>query len=65
MINLMVTGGHIVKLTAFPGCKSTTCVVFTRPSLPEAVTVYVPGTALTNTDVCCKHNTQTSIIIIA
>ena len=46
---------HIVKLTAFPGCKSTTCVVLTRPSLPEAVTVYVPGTALTNTDVCYKY----------
>ena len=47
--------GHIVKFTAFPGCKSTTCVVLTRPSLPEAVTVYVPGKALTNTDVCCVY----------
>ena len=50
---------HIVKLTAFPGCRSTTWVVSTRPSLPDAVTVYVPGMALTNTDVCYKHNTST------
>jgi len=48
----------MVKVMAFPGSKSTTCVVLTRPSLPEAVTVYVPGAAFISTDDCYSTYTK-------
>jgi len=55
----------MVKVMAFPGSKSTTCVVFTRPSLPEAVTVYVPGAALISTDDCYITNNNKMFIHIS